>query len=110
MTDLKSLAREYFNNFNNKDLKKLSNMFSEDIILRDWNIEGKGKQEVLQINKNIFSDVPDISVNILKLYQNDNSVVADLVINLCKKENIFVVDILDFNNSNLITSIRAFKG
>ena len=110
MTDLKALAREYFHNFNNKNLKKLSNMFSEDIILRDWNIIGKGKQEVLQINKNIFSDVPDINVNVLKLYQNDNSVVADLLINLSKKENIYVVDILDFNNSNLITNIRAFKG
>ena len=110
MTNLESLARKYFETFNSQNIDELSRMFSEDIILRDWNVEEKGKLKVLQINKNIFSEVPSINVNVLKLYQNENSIAADLLIKLDKNDHIYVVDIIDFNSKNLITSIRAYKG
>ena len=110
--NLSDLVKEYFLKWNSKDIKGLSNLFSENINLRDWNIDIKGFDNVLEANVKIFNDVPEINAEIVNLFESKNSktVVAELIINLNKNESIKVVDIISFNNNNKIKSIMAYKG
>lgn len=112
LMNLSDLVKEYFLKWNSKDIKGLSNLFSENINLRDWNIDIKGFDNVLEANVKIFNDVPEINAEIVNLFESKNSktVVAELIINLNKNESIKVVDIISFNNNNKIKSIMAYKG
>ena len=42
---MKEFIKKYFEHFSNKDLEKLSDMFSEEIVLQDWNIIAEGKKK-----------------------------------------------------------------
>ena len=106
---------EYFRAFSKKDIKKLENMFSDNVSLRDWQIYAKGIEKVLEANSKIFNTVNTISVNIIKVFisHEDSSVIAELeiIINTNQSmEKILVTDILEFDKENKIKSIRAYKG
>ena len=51
---LAEITQEYFNNFSNKDIDKLSAMFDKDIYLHDWNQNVSGLKNVLDANIKIF--------------------------------------------------------
>ena len=55
------LARRYFEAFSNKDINTLTNMFSDEIYLRDWEIDTKGKRNVTLATENIFKSVDSIT-------------------------------------------------
>ena len=57
---MRELVTKYFEDFSNKDLEKLSDIFSDEITLQDWDILAEGKQNVLEANKNIFNSVDTI--------------------------------------------------
>ena len=80
---MRELVTKYFEDFSNKDLQKLSDIFSEEITLQDWDILAEGKQNVLEANKNIFNSVDTISVNLNELYIDDNvaTCIIEIVIN-----------------------------
>ena len=65
---MKEVVVNYFNIFSNKDLNGLEEAFSDEVILKDWDILAIGKKEVLAANKNIFDNVQTISVNINEIY------------------------------------------
>ena len=54
---LSQICERYFETFSNRDISGLESMFSENIYLRDWKIEAKGKVKVLEANQKIF-DIP----------------------------------------------------
>lgn len=110
--NLSDLVKEYFLKWNSKDINGLSNLFSENINLRDWNIDIIGLDNVLEANVKIFNDVPEINAEIVNLFESKNckTVVAELIINLNNNESIKVVDIISFNNNNKIKSVMAYKG
>ena len=84
-------------------------MLSNDVQLKDWEIEEKGVENVLKVNKNIFESVKSIEVTPVKIYVEKNIVIAQLLINI-NKEVLHVVDIIEFNKSGMISSIRAYRG
>ena len=107
--DLIEVTKIYFDAFANKDIKRLKNLFSENIILKDWEIEAKGIKEVVEANEKIFNSVESINVTTKNIYQ-DNFVlicVIDILIN--KTEKLKVIDILKFNKNGKIEEISAFK-
>ena len=108
--DLKSLCLEYFETFSRKDLDGLGVMFTGDITLRDWEISATGIDEVLAANKKIFDNVEYIHVMPLHLYQDNNTVVAELSIVVSGAVHLSVVDVITFNDSGKIVSIKAYKG
>ena len=110
--NLNNLTHEYFKRWNNKSITELSILFSEDIKLRDWNIDVSGFDDVVQANLNIFKELPNIKAEILKLFvcENKKTVTAELLIHLNNNDKINVVDIITFNDNGKIKSIRAFKG
>ena len=108
--DLKSLCLEYFYNFSRKDLDGLATMFTDDITLRDWEISATGIDEGLAANKKIFDSVEYIHVMPLHLYQDGNTVAAELSIVVSGAVHLSVVDIITFNDAGKIVSVRAYKG
>ena len=104
-------SKEYFRKFSNKDLSGLKKMFSKDVSLRDWEINVRGINQVIEANKNIFLNLKDIEINILNLYNFEYTVIAEIEIDINFGESkLLVIDVIEFNKSSKICSIRAFKG
>ncbi len=108
--NLEKIAREYFTFFSKKDIDNLTNFFSNEIKLRDWDINEKGIKNVTKANIKIFNNAETIDVKILKIYSLKMTIIAELEITINKKVKILVVDIIEFNSSNKIIEIRAYKG
>ena len=101
---------EYFAAFSNKDIDSLRKMFSENICLRDWELNVCGIEDVVLANSNIFNLVEDILVTPMKLYQQDSTVIAEIEILINQKEKLLVTDIIEYSKDKKIKSIRAYKG
>ena len=109
MSDLKQLATQYFETFSNKDLTGLSDMFSDDAVVRDWEISASGKAGVLAANKDIFDKVDTIIVTPLSLYEDGNTVAAEIEVLINNDLKLLVVDVITFED-NKISGLRAYKG
>ena len=107
---LKKITLNYFRAFSNKNISLLKEFFSNDIVLRDWDIEAKGIDKVIEANKNIFNNVKSIFVDPINLYQEENIIIGELKILINESETLFVVDIIEFNKENKIERIFAYKG
>jgi hypothetical protein len=107
---LKMLALNYFEAFSKADIIRLRSIFSDDVRLRDWNIDVLGIESVIIENLKIFEALKCISVEVINLYEDVQTVVAELVISANGEPAIKVVDILNFNDERKIVSIRAYKG
>lgn len=109
----KEKIEKYFQTFSNQDLDGLSEMFSDNAILVDWDIKANGKDEVLEANKKIFQSVDTINVVPYFYYVGEEAyaIEIDVIVNAGKEseETIQVVDIISFNEEGLIQSVEAYK-
>jgi ketosteroid isomerase-like protein len=108
--DLKNLSKQYFAAFSDRDLEALSVMYTDNIALRDWEIDVNSKAAVLEANQNIFEAVESLIIVPLKMYQDGSTVATEIDIVINNKDILKVVDVIDFNESGKITAIRAYKG
>ncbi len=106
---MRELVIKYFEDFSNKDLAKLSDIFSEKIRLQDWDILADGKQNVLEANKNIFNSVDTISVNLKELYIDKNVATCIIEIVINNEETLKVIDIIKIDTNGKIKEISAYK-
>mgnify|MGYP003646352132 CR=1 FL=1 len=101
---------EYFSAFSNKNIDLLSDMFSDDVELTDWNISVKGKQDVIMANENIFNSVNTIKVTPISFFSNGSSTYLVLICILINEDQTLnVSDVIRFNDEGLIESICAFE-
>ena len=101
----------YFELFSKKDLEELSHLFSDDIVLRDWETLAIGKKEVIAANKNIFESLDNIQVKLLNQSLSDNNrVYNQIIIEINNKETLLVIDVIVFDENGLIKKIEAYKG
>ena len=107
---IESIAREYFENFKNMNLSELSAMFNDNVSLKDWNVEAIGKQLVLEANENIFNSVNSLDVTVDNLYVSGKTAIAQLSIYVNEEQALPVVDVINFDENNKITSIVAYRG
>jgi len=107
---LKEITLKYFKDFSSKDISSLKEVFANDMVLRDWEIEAKGIDAVIKANQNIFDNVISIFVDPQNLYQEGNIVIGELKIVINDSEIIYVVDLIEFNEENKIKRIFAYKG
>ncbi len=104
------ITKLYFDAFENKDLEKLSELFTDDVILYDPIIkEVKSKAKVLAANKNIFDSVQKIKFIYKRICvdQYSDTAIGELKIDFDGKL-IEVVDIIEFNKDQKITKITAY--
>ena len=111
---MKEKLKKYFQAFSSKDLDTLSEMFSSDILLTDWDICVVGKENVLEANKKIFDSVDAISVNPYAYYGGNNSYAVEITIEVTPKgngkiEELQVVDVITFDGEGLIDCVKAYK-
>lgn len=105
------LMRDYLTAFSDKNLNMLEFMFSDDVILHDWNILATGKEAVLAANKNIFDNVTNIVINVDNFSEDrsDNNLMFAQLEVIVDNEIINVVDVIKFDKNNKITKISAYK-
>ena len=106
----KKQSLSYFEAFAKKDIKTLNKLFDESVTLRDWDIASSGIKDVIKFIDSIFIKLETIVIKPINIAINGNIVFAEIDILIDNKENLFVVDILEFNKQGKIISIRAFKG
>ena len=108
--DIKSQILEYFYAFSCKDLDAVSRMFAPGSVLHDWENSAEGKEDVVAVYEKIFNSVKSIAVTPRAVYQDNNTVIAELLISIDGDEQILVTDIITFNKAGKIISVRAYKG
>mgnify|MGYP001462137315 CR=1 FL=1 len=108
--NLKDIALSYFKTFSEKNIDGLREMFDDNVTLRDWDIDKKGIESVLNANLNIFQSVQTINAIPRNIISENNFVFAELKIVVNNDEELKVVDLIEFNKKGNIISIKAFKG
>jgi hypothetical protein len=111
MTSKYELLRNYLTAFADKNLNMLEFMFSDDVILHDWDILATGKEAVLAANKNIFDNVNNIIINIDNFSEDrtDNNLMFAQLEVIVDDKIINVVDVIKFDKNDKITKISAYK-
>lgn len=107
---LRDRTELYFNSFMNKDLNSLSKLFDEKITLFDPIVkEVIGKENVLNVNKNIFNNCSVIKYSKKELHidSKKNIVTAEIEF-YCDEQKINVVDIITYNSKFKIIKITAY--
>jgi len=107
--NLSVLAKNYFTLWAKKDIKNLKNIFSENIKLKDWNTECEGIESVVKANEDIFRNINDLSVEIISIIHQNNTVVCQLNI-VADGISTPVIDTLLFDEQQKINSIVAYRG
>jgi len=101
-------TKRYFELFSTKNVKGLENeIYSDDIHLRDWNGEWKGKFSVLEMNENLFQN--DFKIAIDDIKHSDNSTIVMFTLHISDTQY-KVVDIIDWNENGKIERILAYNG
>lgn len=105
---IKKLITKYQKAWNEQNLEKLSDLFDHKIRLKDWDIDIKGKKNVLKANKKIFDTVKNIKCIAKQTIISGNKAACEVDV-IVNKEKINVVDIITFNSKKKIIYIKAFK-
>ena len=108
------ISKAYFKAFEEKNLDALKSMFTNDVSLIDWENNITGINNVIDFNKDIFSEHKSINVQIKNIFCSplDNVALCNILIKLIKEEeehDLSVIDILTFDSSGLIKQIKAQK-
>jgi len=109
-TTIKKQTLLYLNKYAEKDLAAMISMFADDIVLRDWKIRVEGKDKALSETQKNFQNAKSIDIDVLHTHVSGYTVAAELKIIVDHTEELYVVDIITFNNSLQIQSIRAYLG
>ena len=100
--NVKELSEQYLELFKRKDVESLRGMFSKTVTLRDWNCDESGIDNVMAV----FGEIYDIAKTI-EVKKNKSMIESVITIN---GKQIFVVDLLEFDDDGLLKDIRAYKG
>ena len=116
MISLDGLSQYYFDYFSIKDIENLSNLFSDDIELEDWNVKVKGKDAVIKAYQDIFNNVSAIQAYRVKFHECGSTMCCEIIIKIYGDhkynsllEEIQVMDVITFNNLMKIEKIKAYK-
>jgi hypothetical protein len=106
---LEALARDFLVAYEQKRISSISEMFADDVILRDWNGQVFGrKAAILEYSKN-FEAAKTLRINVSRFFQSGNSVAAEIEIVIDEIEVLSVVDVITFNEQDKINSVIAYK-
>lgn len=107
---MENLVNTYFEYFNRHDVEALSNLFNQSISLEDWNIKVKGLASVLAANSQIFSDHPEIMVDVVRTSIINNIAFAEVKIDIGDGKKLDVLDVIETDQSRTkILKISAFR-
>ena len=102
------IALMYFQSFCKKDTASLEVLFSDSIILTDWEVQIIGKENVLNFNTKFFNSVEHIRIDVDRVAIGQDTVIAEIRVIINNKIVAPVVDVLEFDQDNKIQNIRAY--
>lgn len=108
--DYRRIADGYVAAFNGRDLECLAGLFADAVTLRDWSVEARGRDAVLQANRDMFDATRSIEATVLRGVAEGRTVVLELDIVVDGTEHLRVVDVLEFDPAGRLLAIRAYKG
>ncbi len=108
--DYAQLLTDFLKAYESKDIAAISEMFSSDVLLRDWNLEVTGKVEALREFEKNFAAAQSLKIAIKNVYVSESGAAAELEILVNQTESLRVVDVVTFDTSNIITSVVSYKG
>jgi hypothetical protein len=97
---------DYFKAFNEKDLETLSELYSEDVTLKDWMGRWETKPMVLEENNNLFTSQPHLSITLNRIENKSNTSYCYISIGL-EDTKLEVLDCIYFNKGGKISHIEA---
>lgn len=103
------IALMYFQSFCKKDTASLEVLFSDSIVLTDWEVQVVGKDNILKFNQNFFNSVDDIRIDVDKIAVGLDTVIAEIKVIINNAIVAQVVDVIEFDQDNKIKQIRAYK-
>lgn len=103
------IALMYFQSFCKKDTASLEILFSDSIILTDWEIQIVGKENILNFNQNFFNSVDTIRIDVDKIAVGLDTVIAEIKVIINNSIIAQVVDVIEFDQDNKIKQVRAYK-
>jgi hypothetical protein len=108
MTNLIEKTKRYFELFSTKNVKGLEHeIYSDEVHLRDWNGEWKGKQAVLEMNENLF--VNNFTMEVENIKQAHKTTIVQFTLHIADT-TYRVVDIIDWDDDGKIKQIFAYNG
>lgn len=103
------IVEEYFDAFVNKDLAKLSELYSDDIVLSEWDENiFTGKEAVLQANADLFGKFEKIGILVKARGENGNISLNEIIVNL-DDVSVKVVDSIVVQDEKIVY-IMAYRG
>lgn len=103
------IALMYFQSFCKKDVASLEVLFSDSIVLTDWEVQVVGKDNILKFSQNFFNSVNDIRIDVDKIAVGLDTVIAEIKVIINNAIVAQVVDVIEFDQDNKIKQIRAYK-
>jgi steroid delta-isomerase len=108
--DPEALARRFLRAYAEKDLGTIAGLISDDALLRDWNLERRGRAAFLAETQTNFDNAASIAIDIEHLHATSRSVAAEVLITVNGSIRLRVVDVFDFNAQGQVSAVRSFKG
>lgn len=102
--------RSYLRHYAARDLPPIAEMLAPRVHLRDWDISVHGRAEVLRETAANFARSRSIEIDVLTLHESADAVAGELRIVVDGTIELFVVDVLEFDDDGRITAIRAYEG
>ena len=104
---LKELTINYIEAFDNKDLKKISELITDDFSLEDPVVKRiEGKKEVLEAIKAIFDSCDSLNFEAKNIYVDDQTTIIEFILKL--DDTILTgIDIIEWED-NKMKELRAY--
>ena len=118
--------RKYFQAFADKNIEVLSEMFTDDIILIDWNNTFSGKDQVVNEVEGIFANFKTIKLEVTDIFSSlniinadrgettvsipkDDSFACEIVIVFDDLEPLYIMDLIEFDDEGRIEKLTAYN-
>jgi ketosteroid isomerase-like protein len=109
-SQLQALTKAFLAAYEAKDLQIISSQLSDDVVVRDWNLEVVGKSKALGEFAKNFEEATTLSIQVIQLHVSNNAVAAEIEIRVNEVETLRVVDVLTFGKNGEVNSIVSYKG
>jgi hypothetical protein len=100
----------YLRHYAEKRLDLVSAMFADNITLRDWSVSVSGRAAAIAETAKNFEGAETIEIQPLGIYESVDTIAGELRILVDRKIELHVVDVITFNSTGKIVSIRAYLG
>ena len=118
--------RKYFQAFADKNIEILTEMFTDDIILIDWNNTFTGKDQVVNEVQGIFTNFQTIKLEVTDIFSSlniinadsgettvsipqDESFACEIVIVFDDLEPLYIMDLIEFDDEGRIKKLTAYN-